>query len=107
MLYTIGCRCHGAEPRMRALLHENGYPKWQSIPMVKGREACLNFIDTLPHSQLDKELDKLKGYIRRSSSWSIVIGTDGKEYKWADIGHSNLTEKLDAEIIIRDFGDGE
>lgn len=106
MLYILGCRCANSEPRMRTFLQENGYKKWQSIPMVKGRELCINFLDTLPHSQFDKEIDKLKGYIKRSSSWSIVVGTDGEVYQWADLGHSSLKEKLDAEIVVRDFGNG-
>lgn len=73
------------------------------MPAVKGKKECLNFLETLPAE--DKEIDKLKGYIKRQSSWSIVIGTDGTRYQWADLGHSKLKEKLDAEIIVKEYGD--
>lgn len=104
MFHLLACRCANAEPRMRALLNENHYAKWQSHPMVKGREACMNFLDSLP---ANKEIDKLKGYIKRQSSWSVIIGTDGKNYEWSDIGHSSLREKLDAEVIIKEYRDDE
>lgn len=103
MLILLGCRCSNSEPRMRTFLRENGYSKWQSEPMTKGKDKCLNLLNSLPPE--NKEIDKLKGYIKRSSSWSIVLGTDGVTYQWADLGHSKLTEKLDAEIVIRDYKD--
>lgn len=98
----IGCRCAGSEPRMRTFLRESGYAKWQNIPMPKGREASINFLDSLPSDNV--EIKKLKEYLKRTSSWSVIIGTDGVTYQWADIGHGALKEKLDAEIIVRDFG---
>ena len=103
MLYLLGCRCANSEPRARTFLRENGYSKWQSIPMIKGREQCLNFLSSLPNP--DKEIDMLKGYLRRTSSWSVFVGTHGDGYEWADIGHSNLKEKLDAEILIKEYKD--
>lgn len=105
MLYALCCRCANSEPRMRTFLHECHYDRWQTLPAVKGKRECLNFLETLPYSNFDKEIDKLKGYIRRQSSWSIVIGTDGTNYQWADLGHSKLKEKLDAEIIVKEYGD--
>lgn len=62
----------------------------------------MNYLNSLP---FNKEIDKLKGYIRRSSSWSVILGTDGTNYEWADAGHGRLTEKLDAEVIVKEYGD--
>lgn len=103
MIYLLCCRCANSEPRARTLLRENNYSKWQSAKAVKGKEQCLNFLDTLPFGQNNPEIGKLKLYIKRASSWSVLLGTDGAIYQWADIG-STLKEKLDAEILIRDFG---
>lgn len=102
MLYILVCRCQNSEPRMRTFLRECGYQGWQTIKAVKGKEECLNFLGTL--SPDNEEINKLKFYIKRQSSWSVVVGTDGTNYKWADLGHSKLKEKLDAEIVVEDFG---
>ena len=101
MLYSLNCRCAGSEPRMRTFLHECGYSGWQTIPATKGRSECLALIDRFPKHP---ELEKLKNHLKTHSSWSIVLGTDGTDYQWSDIGHSKLKEKLDAEIIVKDFG---
>lgn len=102
MIYALVCRCANSEPRTRTFLRENGYSKWQSIPVAKGKEACLNLLNTFPPE--NKEMDKLKMYIKRVSSWAVLVGTDGSIYQWADLGNSTIKEKLDAQIIIRDFG---
>lgn len=103
-LFSLNCRCANSVPRMKNFLRECGYPEWNTIKMAKGRSECLEFISTLPHHQTDKELDKLRLYIKRQSSWSIILGTDGTHYHWADLGHSQLKEKLDAEIIVKEYG---
>lgn len=99
-LMALVCRCANSEPRMRTFLRENHHT--DQIKIAKGRSECLNFLGTLPPE--DKEMDKLKEYIRRQSSWSVVIGTDGTHYEWADLGHSSLKEKLDAELIVEKYG---
>lgn len=100
-LMMLVCRCSNSEPRMRTFLRECGYPEWQTISAIKGRSECLEFLSRLPK---DQEIEKLKMYLQRQSSWSVVLGTDGSIYRWADLGHSKLKEKLDAEIIVKDFG---
>lgn len=102
MLFALCCRCANSEPRMRTFLKENHHT--DQIKIAKGRSECLNFLETLPYSNIDKELDKLKMYIKRQSSWSVIIGTDGTKYEWADLGHSSLKEKLDSELIIEKYG---
>lgn len=101
MIYLLGCRCAGSEPKARTFLRENHYENWQKISMPKGKEVCLNFLNTLPKD--NKEIDKLKGAIKRASSWSVIIGTDGTNYEWVDLGHMNLKEKLDAEMLVERY----
>lgn len=101
MLSVLLCRCHNSEPLARKTLRESHYENWQSQPVIKGKEACLNFLDTLP---MNKEISHLKDYIRRSSSWSVIIGTDGENYEWADVGHGKIVDKLDAERIVEQYG---
>lgn len=101
MIYSLNCRCANSEPRMRTFLRECGYLEWQTISAIKGRSECLEFLSRLPK---DQEIEKLKMYLQRQSSWSVVLGTDGQSFRWADLGHSKLKEKLDAEIIVKDFG---
>lgn len=101
MLRAYVCRCANSQPRMRTFLREAGYKGWQTVLMTKGKSECLAALDALPENQ---ELDKLKLYIKRASSWCVLLGSDGDVFQWADLGHSKLKEKLDAEIIVRDFG---
>lgn len=107
MLHLLLCRCHNSEPIARKLLHEGGCDDWQSHPVVKGKEQCLNYLDTLPYGQFNKEVDKLKGYIKRSSSWSVILGQRGSEFQWSDAGHGDLVSKLDAEVIVKEYKDGK
>lgn len=101
MITCLLCRCHGSEPIARKIMRDSGYQAWQSQPVIKGREACMNYLDTIPQ---DKEVDKLKEYLKRQSSWSVILGYDGQTYRWADAGHGLLKNKLDAEVIVKDFG---
>ena len=100
-LILLGCRCSGSEPRLRTFLRENSCQNWQTLKVTKGKEACLNLLNTLPAT--DKEIDKLKFYLKRASSWSVILGTDGTRYEWVDMGHMNLKEKLDAEILVERY----
>lgn len=100
MIYALACRCANSEPRLRTFLRENGYEGWQSIRVIKGKQECINF---LAPAASDKEIDKLKGYLQRSSSWSIIIGHDGEKYEWVDLGHMDLKQKLDAELLVKEY----
>ena len=104
MITVLACRCHGSEPIARKIMRESGYTKWQTQPIIKGREACNNYLSTLPSA--NSEISKLKQYLQRTSSWSIILGNKGNIYRWADAGHGKLTEKLDAEVIVKEFGNG-
>ena len=99
-LYCLACRCSGAEPRIRQFLRANHYDNWQSIPVIKGREACLSRLSLLPDTPA---LAQAKDTIKRSSSWSIIIGTDGTTYEWGNLSHAKLKEKLDLEMLVERY----
>lgn len=101
MLYVLLCRCHGSEPIARKIMRESHYEAWQTQPVSKGREACLNRLNSLPQN---KVVEEIKAYIKRVSSWSIILGTDGENYEWADAGHGKLVDRVDAERIVEQYG---
>lgn len=102
MIRLLSCRCNNSEPLLRKTLRENHHPKWASLTVVKGKEPCLNYLATLPENL---ETGSLIQYIKRSSSWSIILGEKDGEYRWVDVGHAHIKERLDAEIILEKFSE--
>lgn len=100
MIYCIGCRCHNSEPLLRKTMREAGYEGWQSQPVIKGRAECMAFLSRFPEN---KEIHALKEHLSRVSSWSVILGVDGDEYRWADIGKGKTVDRLDAEKILEEF----
>lgn len=110
MIYLLACRCHSSVPLIRKYLREAHIPDWATLPICRGRAECLQFISTLPKNLETGSLDL---HIRRNSSWAVILGvaapaaTTTATYRWVDIGHANVKDKLDAELILEEFYDFE
>ena len=100
MITLLICRCANSEPLIRKALREAHRPDWATHPVIKGKEQCLNYLNTLPENQAT---GSLLLYLQRSSSWSIILGIDGDDYRWVDVGHATVKDRLDAEIILENF----
>lgn len=100
MIVILACRCHASEPLARKALRENHCEGWQTFPIIKGRQECINALNQLPQNQT---INAIKEYLKRVSSWTIIIGTDGEEYRWADIGKGKIIDRLDGDKILEDF----
>ena len=95
MITLLSCLCHNSEPLIRRALRENHVPDWSTRPIIKGKEQCLTYLNSLEET---RQIGALKQYLRRSSSWSVVLGND----RWVDIGHATIKDRLDAEIILKE-----
>lgn len=101
MITLYACKCSNAVPLIRRVLRENHYQDWYTAPIVQGKEACLNHLATLPEN---RENGALAQYITRASSWSIIQASPDSPhpYKWVDVGHATVKDRLDAEILLEE-----
>lgn len=104
MIHLLTCDCGGAEPLARSVLKSAGVENWLKVPIEKGRQRAVNWLETLP--------DQLKGTpeygalmlsLKGRGRFSIIVGYTSDTFKWADVGSSNLTEKLDGEVLAKHF----
>lgn len=104
MIHLLACRCHSSVPLLRKYLREAHIPEWSTLPVIQGRAECLQFLSTLPEN---RETGSLRQFIRRNSSWAVILGSipATTTYRWVDIGHANVKDKLDAELILEEFYD--
>lgn len=98
MISLLACRCANSEPLLRKTLREAHHPNWATIPVRKGREACLNYLAALPENT---NTGALTLHIRRASSWSVILESQ-PPYRWVDVGHATVKDRLDAEIILEE-----
>lgn len=100
MIYCLACRCHSAEPLIRKTMRECHREDWQTQNIVKGRPECMAALARFPQNE---EIQKLTEYLKRVSSWSVILGVDGDYYRWADVGKGKTIDRLDAEKILEEF----
>lgn len=102
MITVLLCRCHNAEPIARKIMAKVHYKNWQTQPVIRGKSECLAYVSSLPENV---ETGSLYKFIEHSSSWSIILGEKNGIYKWSNAGDGSLQGRLDAEIIVEEFGD--
>lgn len=103
MLYAFACQCGGADNWIRSKLRKFNYPYALTIPITKGKEKSLSAISTFPQTQNTADL---AAHIRNVSKFAIIVGTDGVSLRWVDVVNGTYVKNdVDAEFIIRDFGD--
>lgn len=100
-LFLYCCNCGGCVPLIRRFLKENHYRDWLTQPIIQGKDKVLQYLSTLPENL---ETGSLIQHIQRSSSFTIVQAspTSPHPYKWVDIGHATMKDRLDAEILIEE-----
>lgn len=98
MISLLVCRCANSEPLIRKALREAHHPKWSTLPVIKGKAPCLQHVSTLP---TNTNTGALTLHLQRASSWSVIL-EDHPPYRWVDVGHATVKDRLDAEIILGD-----
>lgn len=104
MIAVITCACGGAEEMARSILKQGENSDWLKMPIAKGKDQSKYVMDSLRSRYGNNDKFKaLDSYYPNRSSYIIFIGYDGKEFKWADAARGTIKERLDAEILVRDF----
>lgn len=101
-LVVMTCQCGSSDNLARNFLHSVGYKDWLYIPIYKGKEKSKKIIETIPKSP---EIEMLGNFLKNASKWVVILGYDGQKSKWADIAHNSTKSKIEAEFIVKNFGD--
>ena len=103
MITCLACTCHNAESIIRRVLRTSHYPNYLSQPIIRGKAACLSYLEGL---EPIARIEALKMYIEKNSSWAVVLGQDEDEIDWAEVGHGGVKARLDGQIIVERYGNG-
>lgn len=100
MIAVVACHCGSSDSLVRNFLSSVGYSDWATIPITKGREASLSFVNQLPPSD---GKDMLKSLLANASKWAIIIGWEDDVVKWSDIAHNGARSRIEAELVVQNF----
>lgn len=104
MIAVITCTCGGAEGLARTALKNGGYQDWLTLPIAQGKSQAKYVLDTFKAKHGDNSAyQALCEFIEKSSRFVVVIGERDKTFAWADIARGSLQEKMDAEILVKEF----
>lgn len=104
MIAVITCACGGAEEMARSILRQGEYEDWLKMPIAKGKDQSKYVMDSLrSRYQNNDNFKALDAYYPGRSSYIVVIGYDKDNFKWADVARGKIKERLDGEIIVRNF----
>lgn len=99
-LMAIACMCGSSDSVVRNFLHSVGYPGWNSIPLVKGKEKSLSALNELPPFP---ERDMLESFLKSASKWAVIVGYNDEAMRWSDIAHGGSKTKIEAEMVVSVF----
>lgn len=99
-LVSVACMCGSSDSVVRNFLHSVGYPEWNSIPVVRGKEKSLAVLNQLPPFP---ERDMLSSFLKNASKWAVIIGYNDEAMRWSDIAHGGAKTKIEAEMVVRTF----
>lgn len=100
MLVILACRCANSEPLARKALRGAHRDDWATVPIYKGKEACLSYLDSLP---TNIETGSLTSYISSRSAWSVILGQKQNKFFWADANTHNAKADADVELVCEHF----
>lgn len=99
MIAILHCRCANSELRARRMLMNIGMENYMSPKSYEGKEQGKAFLDTIPQTH---ETELIRKYLEYNTKWSIIVGWDSTEVKWADM-EGGLKAKVDAEVIAEEY----
>ena len=102
MLCVLTCYCSSSDSLVRSFLHSVGYPEWNSIPVVRGKDKSLAVLNQLPPFP---ERDMLRDFLRNASKWAVIIGYNDSSMRWSDITHGGAKTKIEAEMVVKNFSE--
>lgn len=102
MIKCLACRCHSAQPIIRRVLRVSHHENWATESIIVGKADCLAELNNFPEC---RTIGALKRYIQDNSSWAVILGYDGEEIDWAEIGHGGTRGRLEGQMIVERYSD--
>lgn len=98
MLAILSCKCPTAPMRIRRFLQQNGIEDWLDLPIYMGKESIAQILPYLPGDH-----EAIYRFIQSKARYILVVGYTEDRMEWADIAHGDLTEQVNAELILERF----
>lgn len=97
MIVGLICDCHASLPLFRQFLQGYHVSDYLSVPVYRGGKAK-GYAESY-------ELADVSAYIKRHSSFVIILGEDEEtgEVDWVDINNAKLSQELKAKAILEHF----
>lgn len=100
MIGVVSCQCGSSDSLARNFLKSAGFKDWMGVPIYRGKEKSLSFLNNLPPAP---EKEMLANFLKEASKWVVIIGFDDTSVKWSDISHNAPKSTIEAEFIVRNF----
>lgn len=102
MLAAATCQCGSVNNLIQGFLKSAGCEYWLDVPIRKGKQKSLDFLNQLPQVS---ETDMLRNHIKSASKWAVIIGydPDTNQLKWSDISQNSTKTKIEAELLVENF----
>lgn len=88
----------------RTALKNGGHPDWLDLTISKGKSQTDYVMNTLKgRYENAPSYQALAEYVRKRGRYVIIIGYKDKTFAWTDIANGTLKDRLDAEILVKEF----
>lgn len=102
MIGVIACHCGSSDSLVRGFLKSVGYPEWMDIPVIRGKDNSIAFLNQLPPTP---EKEMLGSFLKDASKWAVIIGYTDDQMRWSDIAHNGPKSRIEAEFVVKSFSD--
>lgn len=104
MILVVTCTCGGAESTARTALKNGGHPDWLTLPIAQGKNQTKYVLDTLKGKfENNSSYQALCQHVEKRGRYVVIIGHRDKTFAWADISRGSIQDRLDAEILVKEF----
>lgn len=104
VIAVVTCTCGGAENLARTALKNGGHPDWLNLTISKGKSQTKYVLDALKSRyQNASSYQALAEYVEKRGRYVVIIGYKDKTFAWTDIANGTLKDRLDAEILVKEF----
>lgn len=84
----------------RTFLKNNGIKDYMAVPVVQGREEGMHYLSRFPRL---KEIEMLEDFLRRSTSYVVIVGFNDEMLKWSEVSSGGAASEVEGELIVQRF----
>lgn len=104
MIAVVTCTCGGAESLARTALKNGGHPDWLNTPIAQGKNQTKYVLESLKNRYENiSSYQALVDHVNKKGRYVVIIGYKDKVFAWTDISRGSIQDRLDAEILVKEF----